>query len=61
MSGVDGLTREFYHAFWNETAHLVLNSLNSAYEKREMMVAQNRGIIRLLPKPKKKELLKIDN
>ena len=60
--GVDGLTREFYQAFWNETAHLVLNSLNSAYEKREMMIAQNRGIIRLLPKPKKKEeLLKIDN
>ena len=60
--GVDGLTEEFYKAFWNETSHLLINSLNHAYEKGELTIAQNRGIIRLLPKPKKKEeLLKIDN
>ena len=42
-------------AFWEQIGHLVLNSLNEAYSKGEFMLAQNRGVIRLLPKPNKKK------
>ena len=61
--GIDGLTSEFYKAFWEQTGHLVKNSLNEAYSKGELMIAQNRSIIRLLPKPNKKKehLLKLEN
>ena len=56
--GVDGLTAKFYKAFWDKTSNLILNSLNEAFKREELMITQNRGIIRLLPKPKKKEELK---
>ena len=53
--GIEGLTSDFYRAFWEQLGHLVLNSMNEAYSKGEFMLAQNRGVIRLLPKPNKKE------
>ena len=53
--GVDGLTSEFYKAFWEQTSHLNLDSLNEAHKKGELTLSQNRGIIRLTPKPKKRE------
>ena len=61
--GMDGLTSDFYRAFWEQIGHLVLNSLNEAYSKGEFMLAQNRGVIRLLPKPneKREHLLKLEN
>ena len=55
--GVDGLTIEFYKAFWDKTSKLILNSLNEAYKREELTITQNRGINLLLPKPKSKEEL----
>ena len=59
---MDGLTSEFHKAFWEQTSHLILDSLNEAHKKGELTISQNREIIRLIPKPKKKEeLKKLDN
>ena len=43
--GKDGLTAEFYQAFWPSLGHLLVDSLNSSFEKGEMANPQKRGII----------------
>ena len=58
--GVDGGTNEFCRVFLKETSYLVLDSLNEAYRISKLTTSQNRGIICLLPKPKKRiELSKL--
>ena len=48
--GNDGLTAEFYQAFWPTLGHLLVDSLNSSFEKGEMSNSQKQGIIRLIEK-----------
>ena len=48
--GNDGLTAEFYQAFWPTLGHLLVDSLNSSFEKGEMANSQKQGIIRLIEK-----------
>ena len=55
--GTDGLTSDFYKFFWIDIKHLVLDSLNYAYEKGELSIDQKRGIITLTPKKDKPRLL----
>ena len=46
--GNDGLTVEFYKAFWNVVGDLVVESLNSAYEYGELSNSQKQASITLL-------------
>ena len=45
--GDDGLTAEFYQAFWPTLSHFLVDSLNSSFEK------QKQGIIKLIKKKNK--------
>ena len=51
--GNDGLTAEFYQAFWPTLGHLLVDSLNSSFEKGELANSQKQGIIRLIEKKNK--------
>ena len=55
--GCDGLTVEFYKVFWKDIKSLLVESLNYSYEKGELSVDQRRGIITLIPKKNKIQLL----
>ena len=48
--GSDGLSAEFYRAFWPILAKPLYRSLCSAIEKGELSCEQRRGIITLIPK-----------
>ena len=48
--GSDGLTAEFYKAFWGKIGPLVVDSLNEAFNTSLMSISQRRGIITLLHK-----------
>ena len=48
--GNDGLTVEFYKAFWNTVGNLVVDSLNFAYEYGELSNSQKEAIITLIEK-----------
>ena len=48
--GNDGLAAEFYQVFWPTLGHLLVNSLNSSYEKGELANSQKQGIIKLIEK-----------
>ena len=57
--GTDGFPAEFYKFFWPDLGTYVVNSLNEAFDKRELLVTQKQGIITLLPKgDKPREFLK---
>ena len=43
--GNDGLTAEFYQVFWPILGHLLVDSLNSSFEKGELANSQKQGII----------------
>jgi len=51
--GDDGLTAEFYKAFWNIVGNLVEGSLNYSYDHGELSNSQKRGIITLIEKKDK--------
>jgi exonuclease III len=51
--GMDGYTTEFYKFFWIDLDHLLLRSINYAYENNALSVSQQQGIITCLPKPGK--------
>ena len=46
----DGLTKEFYEAFWNEIKHVFLKSLKQAKEKGELNIFQRKAVIKLTEK-----------
>lgn len=48
--GNDGLTAEFYKAWWHLFGIYLVNSLNSSYQKGELSNSQNQGIITLILK-----------
>ena len=58
--GNDGLTVEFYIAFWNLVGDLLVDSLNCSYDYGELSNSQKQAIITLLEK-KDKDKRKITN
>ena len=48
--GDDGLTAEFYKAFWNIVGNLMVDSLNYSYDYGELSNSQNRAVITLIEK-----------
>ena len=48
--GTDGLPREFYKAFWNDVAEILMKSFNYSYEIGKLSISQRRDIIKLIPK-----------
>ena len=51
--GEDGLTVEFYEAFWNIVGNLMVESLNYSYDHGELSNSQKRAIITLVEKKDK--------
>lgn len=51
--GNDGLSAEFYKAFWRVVGHLMVDSLNCAFEHGELSTSQKQGIIKLIDKKNK--------
>ena len=60
--GSDGLSAEFYLAFWDSLGQELVESLNYAFECicGELTISQRRGIITLIPK-KNKDKTVLDN
>ncbi|KAL9978634.1 hypothetical protein ACROYT_G016171 [Oculina patagonica] len=58
--GSDGLSVEFYLAFWESVGQELVDSLNYAFECGELTISQRRGIITLIPKKNKNKTL-LDN
>ena len=52
----DGLTVEFYKSFWPLVGHLVVDSLNEAYDCGELSTSQKMAIIKLIEKKGKDKL-----
>ena len=55
--GSDGLSVEFYKCFWEDIKHIVIDSLNEGYEKKQLSCTQSQGILTLLYKKGDKKLL----
>ena len=51
--GNDGLTVEFYKAFWNIVGTIMLESLNYSYDQGELSNSQREAIITLIEKKDK--------
>ena len=51
--GSDGLTTEFYRAFWDIISTYVVNSFNYAFNTGNLSISQRQGIISLIPKKKR--------
>ena len=58
--GNDGLTVEFYNAFWESLGKLLVDSLNCSFDKGELSNSQKQAIITLIEK-KDKDKRKISN
>ena len=58
--GNDGLTVDFYTAFWEDLGELLVDSLNYSYDYGELSNSQKQAIITLLEK-KDKDKRKISN
>ena len=56
----DGLSAEFYLAFWESLVRELVDSLNHAFECGELTISQRRGIITLIAKKNKDKML-LDN
>ena len=50
QTGKDGLTAEFYKAFWPLLGNVVVDCLNEAYECGELSTSQKMAIIKLIEK-----------
>ena len=48
--GNDGLTKEFYVAFWDNIKYALFNSLLKGKEKGELSPSQRQAVIKLLEK-----------
>ena len=48
--GLDGLSVEFYLAFWSQIKHMVTNSLNEGYEKGHLSTSQRQSVYSLIYK-----------
>ena len=51
--GNDGLTAEFYRAFWHTLGNLMVDSLNFSYDYGELSISQKGAIITLIEKKDK--------
>jgi len=51
--GNDGLTVEFYKAFWHVLGELMVDSLNDFYDRVELSNSQKKAIITLIEKKDK--------
>ena len=51
--GNDGLTVEFYKAFWHVLGEFMVNSLNDSYDRGELSNSQKEAIITLIEKKDK--------
>ena len=51
--GSDGLTTEFYQAFWDIISTYVVNSFNYASNTGNLSISRRQGIISLIPKKKR--------
>ena len=58
--GNDGLTVEFYNAFWESLGKLLVDSLNCSFDKGELSNSQKQAIITLIEK-KDKDKRKMSN
>ena len=56
--GNDGLTVEFYKAFWNELGDFMVHSFHLSYEVGELSTSQKQAVIILLDKGKDRILIK---
>ena len=54
--GNDGLTAEFYKAFWPLLGNLIVDCLNEAYECGELSTSQKMAIIKLIAKKGKDKM-----
>ena len=54
--GSDGLSPEFYLAFWDQIGPLMVDSLNYAYSIGQLSITQRQAVISLLPKSDKDPL-----
>ncbi|MCO5577736.1 hypothetical protein L7F22_031568 [Adiantum nelumboides] len=50
VPGYDGLTAEFFHAFWNELKDALLLMINSAWLEQQLPSSWKQGLLKLLPK-----------
>ena len=55
--GNDGLPAEFYDTFWVDIKKHLVNSINMGYNKGELSTTQKQGIITLIPKKDKSNVL----
>ena len=55
--GTDGLPAEFYRTFWPEIKTLLFSVFTECYKNNVMSPSMRRGIITLLPKTDKNQLL----
>ena len=55
--GSDGYPIEFYKMFWNQIGNILVKSLNFSFNNGQLSDSQRRGIISLIPKEGKDELL----
>ena len=57
--GNDGITKEFYEAFWDDLKTPILLSVNKAFKVRELSTSQKQAVIKLIEKKNKdKRLIK---
>ena len=54
--GTDGFSAEFYKFFWSDLGTEMTASFNYAFQKDSLSISQKRGIISLIPPPKKDKL-----
>jgi len=54
--GLDGLTVDFYHTFWDELSPYLFKMYNFCYEMGTFRTTTSEGVIRLIPKPGKNPL-----
>ena len=51
--GDDGLTVEFYQQLWPQLSVIFLELINNCYSQRKLCTTMKRGVLNLIPKPKK--------
>ena len=54
--GSDGITTEFYKAFWNDLKEYYIKSINFSFQNGELTELQKQSIITLLPQNGKDNL-----
>lgn len=56
--GIDGISVEFYHHFWNIIGNPLMELFNEYLSKKEMATTVKQGLITLIPKPDKDHFFK---